>query len=413
MDMLFSKSQKRILGACIVIYTAAYFNRLNLSAALGSIISTLHISIAKAGLLQTAFAVVYAAGQLINGTLVDRINPVRHMLIGLSGSAVCNFLMGISVSYPVIWGLCLLNGAFQSMLWTPIVRLIALHFNQQKAREKANIFLFMALVFGHMGAWAISGYLSGITSWRFSFIVPAFIAIPALFVGSALLKNMVQIPKVIKQKAVTAKASGSAFKVFSSTGFFLVLFSSVLFGFIRDGIVTWSPNILRSFSRGNSFSSTTFSLLIPLINAFGMFVGYVFQQRKRQNNHQMIAKMLLCSSCFCFPLLFANGMLPAAMLMGACCACMNGASPILTTLIPMEYDKVGYIGLAAGLIDCFIYIGSALAGVLAGSIYDTFSIKALYGTWLLSGAGAALSMWISGRKAANQACVKNEMAPDA
>ena len=108
MKTIFTKKQRRIITACTVLYIAAYFCRLNLSAVLDPIASHLSLSLPQAGLLQTVFAGVYAMGQLTNGMIVDRVNPVRHMFMGLLGTALCNIAMGAAGSFPVmivLWAL--------------------------------------------------------------------------------------------------------------------------------------------------------------------------------------------------------------------------------------------------------------------------------------------------------------------
>ena len=137
MKKSFTPLQRNLITACMMLYSTAYLNRLNLSAALGSVSAAFSLTMAQAGWLPTAFAVVYAVGQMINGALVDRLDPVKHMSMGLLGSAVCNAAMGLASSYGMLVALCLVNGAFQSMMWTPIVRLIAMHFEHEQ-RQKAN-----------------------------------------------------------------------------------------------------------------------------------------------------------------------------------------------------------------------------------------------------------------------------------
>ena len=73
--MKFSATQRRITTGIVLAYTCAYLCRLNLSAALGGITEAMQISDTQAGTLQTAFAIVYAAGQLINGAIVIGSSP--------------------------------------------------------------------------------------------------------------------------------------------------------------------------------------------------------------------------------------------------------------------------------------------------------------------------------------------------
>ncbi len=400
----FTKLQWRIITACMVIYTTAYLNRLNLSAALSGIIDALNITATQGGLLQTAFAIVYAAGQMVNGAMVDRVNPVRHMMIGIVGSGVCNLLLGLCPGYAPMVALCLLNGVFQSMLWTPIIRMIALHFQDVKQRETATTIVCMTLILGHLGAWAISGYLSGILSWRYSFLVPAAIVMPALLVGTMLFRGVEhgktsQPTKGAKAAVTHASAPRPAhlLRIFAASGFIVTLVSCVMFGFVRDGIKTWTPTILNSLSNGDAVAATSFSLIIPVINAGGMFIAYIVQQRSHVNNRRLVAALLALGACFCLPLMGFRSMLIAALFLGFSCACMAGLEPVLTGLVPIEYERENLIGMTAGLIDSLIYVGSALAGVLAGLIYEGSGANALYVCWTAAALiGAACSLIAGG-----------------
>ena len=95
-----------------------------------------------------------------------------------------------------------------------------------------------------------------------------------------------------------------------------------------------------------------------------------------------------------------------ALLMGLCCAANFGVNPLLNALIPMDYDKSGRVGLVAGLIDCFIYIGSALTGVAAGAVIDVVGWQGVYAMWIVAsaiGAGFGIAA-IRGEK-----CMKNQI----
>lgn len=390
MKKRFSPLQNHVIIACMMLYSTAYLNRLNLSAALGSVMESLSLSATRAGILPSAFAITYAAGQMMNGALVDRLNPVRHMITGLLCSAACNLLMAVSGSFEMLLVLCLLNGVFQSMLWTPVVRLIAMHF-QQEQRPRANILISITLIIGHLGAWAISGYMSGILNWRASFAVPAVLVIPVVLIAGWLLRDVkVEAASAAPKTAREADASiRSALGMYWVSGFVLMLVVSVLFGFVRDSIRTWAPQILGEIS-GDAMSATTLSLVIPLINAIGMMGSYVLQRMPSLRNRRIVSLLMTAGMAFCALLCGAKSVALCALLMGCACACMSGVEPLMTTLIPMEYEREKLIGLSAGLMDSLIYVGSALAGVVAGFIRESMGLNALFLSWAAAAVIAAL-----------------------
>jgi len=389
MKKRFSPLQNHVIIACMMLYSTAYLNRLNLSAALGSVMESLSLSATRAGILPSAFAITYAAGQMVNGALVDRLNPARHMITGLLCSAICNLLMGLSGSFEMLLVLCLLNGVFQSMLWTPVVRLVAMHFNQEE-RPKANILVSITLIIGHLGAWAISGYMSGIIGWRASFAAPAAIAVPVVIIAARLLRDVKAEPAVSSQ---STKAEGSSMRgalgMYWVSGFIVMLAASVLFGFVRDSIRTWAPQILGEVS-GSVMNATTFSLIIPVINALGIVISYMLQRMPRLRNRRIVGLLMMAGMVFCALLCGAKGVALCALLMGCACACMSGVEPLMTTLIPMEYEREKLIGLSAGLMDSLIYVGSALAGVAAGFIRESMGLNALFISWAIAAIAAAL-----------------------
>ena len=92
--------------------------------------------------------------------------------------------------------------------------------------------------------------------------------------------------------------------------------------------------------------------------------------------------------------------------MGLSCAGLYGLNPFMTALVPLEYDKAGRVGMAAGLVDSFIYLGSALAGVLGGSISQHFGNNGLYVSWLTAAVLAAGLCFLAGSKKPMQALEK-------
>ncbi|MBR5302128.1 MAG: MFS transporter [Clostridia bacterium] len=389
----FSAQQRRVLTLCVAMYTAAYVCRLNLSAALSGVMQDLQLTMAQGGMLQTLFAAIYAAGQFVNGSIVDRVNPARHMLLGLCGSAVCNLVMGLCSSYPALLAVWSLNAAFQSMLWTPVMRLVALHFCEGRLRERANEIIALTLIAGHFLAWAIAGFVSAAASWRLSFIVPALLVLGVIL---AMARTCLTLNAQGAQKHAAASAQDPIMRVLAATGFFLVIITCMLYGFIRDSVITWTPTILARLSGGQALSSTAFTLILPAINIAGVLLG--FRLRKRGARPHGVVALMMLSAIVCSAALFIfSGMLKTAVLLGLICAAMYGANTMLTSLIPLEYDRVGRTSLTAGMVDSFIYAGSALSGVLAGGVYEALGPGMLFGAWIAAGALSAVLMVVSSR----------------
>ena len=398
MDGKFNAMQKRILLTCVVVYTTAYAGRMNLSAALTGIAEEMSLSMARAGFLQTVFAIVYACGQLVNGTVVDHLNPAKYMLVGITGTAACNMAMGFGKTYSALIVIWSLNAVFQSMMWTPIMRMLAMYFPVKRTRERANETVALTLIVGHFASWAVSGFVSGSAGWRYSFIIPAcaafVVSIAAAFalrgVGSA--KGAVQ-----KEKSMQIETKDSTLRILSATGFFLVLGTCILFGFIRDGVITWTPTILYRLSSDEKIPSSVFSLILPMLNFIGVMIGFALRRRGARP-HNVVAVMMTTAIACALPLmLLVRNIALIAALLGCMCAAMYGANTMLTGLIPFEYHRIGKTGMTAGLVDSCIYGGSALAGALAGGVYEGMGVSALIAMWACAAAVSIVMMRISSR----------------
>lgn len=396
MSERFTPSQRRMVFSCLGVYTTLYVCRLNLSAALEGVRLGLSLTIPQAGALQTVFALIYACGQFVNGAVVDRVNPVRHMLTGLCGAAACNLLAGLAPSYTLLLLAVAGNAVFQSMVWTPIMRLIAQHIEPGQKRVVANFFVALTLVFGHFGAWAISGFLSAIVGWRFSFIVPAGIALVvfALAGRSLMTMQLHRVPEAAREKA-SAHSGEGVLRMLLCSGFFQVLAACVLYGFIRDCVITWTPTLLAHQAQGAALSSAAFTLILPVINLAGVTLGFVLRLRGAPAR-SVVVVMMAAAIVSCLPLLTGMNMLLTAVLLGCICAAMYGANTMFTGLIPMEYERVGRTGLTAGMVDSFIYLGGALSGFFGGTLYDSFGSRALFMAWIGTAIACSAMVMISG-----------------
>ena len=384
----FSSFQKKTLAACFVIYFCTYIGRLNMSATLNNIISEMNIENTLGGMLQTLFAVSYAAGQLVFGMLADRFEPKKLIFTGLAGSAACNLIFSLSKSFYLCMVIWTVNGIFQAMIWTPIVLAMAYVFDEKK-RKSASLVMSFTLAAGHLAAWGLAMGLARILTWRWSYAIPA-----AILLATGIF-DLITMPKVEKRASGKGKFAGGmgSMKALWGTGLIFVLLCCVTNGFVRDGVITWAPTILTGSGDGNK---TLFSLLIPCINMLGILLGAWLVRHVKSSIRMITAVMMAAIAVPAFIAFIGKGM-PVyllALMLGIISAILYGTNPLLTTLIPMEYDYMGRVGLVAGLTDCSIYIGSSLAGVATGWMHDiSGSWQIVYLVWtIVAVVGGALGL---------------------
>ncbi len=416
MGKVFTRSQWRIFFGCFIAYAAAYVARLNLSAALPDMMQNMQLTEAQGGMFQTGFALIYAAGQLVNGSLVDKISARRYILFGTLASALCNVLVGIGQSYGVLLAGWCLNGVAQSMLWTPIVKLMATWFHG-KARGRVSFGISMTLIVGHLSAWAISGFMAALFGWRLSFLIPAAVigtmGVLAFILlrdkpteaelSEEALKEKAENPEGIETAQGEAQADAKVDlmpikQMLTGTGLLLVLLCCVGNGFVRDGVITWAPTIINSVSADAPVGgSVIVSLIIPVLNLMGVLLGRKLYGRLGNNARRCVQVLMITSSVLAALILVGSGsMVLCALLLGLTCAATYGITPMMTTLIPMEYDRAGRVGLVAGVVDCFIYLGASLAGIATGALSEAMGgWSAVFIAWCIVAAVSAVMITLS------------------
>lgn len=388
----FTRLQAQVLTACFIVYFCAYIGRLNLSASLDNIMRDMSVQETAAGTLQTVFAIVYALGQFVFGALVDRLSPKKMILTGLLGSALANMLFSFAGSFIVLCVLWAFNGAFQSMLWTPIVRLIAAHFTGRR-RQRASFTMSFTLAGGHLAAWGLAVQIQKWAGWRTAFLIPCFV------LAGAALVALFMMPNIGKDESKEDKENVSGTKkaplrFLFATGLMFLLIASVTNGFLRDGVITWGPTIL-------GMDDGMFTLIIPVINLFGILAGATIV-RAFNTRVRLIAGFMMAACLIPSVLLFAlpgSAVWVTALMLGLMSAILYGSNTLFTVLMPMEYDKSGRVGLVAGLIDSFIYVGSALAGTLTGFMREsTGSWSGVYALWIFVSILGAACMFLSAKR---------------
>lgn len=380
----YSKRQVSILITLFIAYTAAYISRTNLSPALDAIQTDFGLTAAQVGLLPTFFAIPYAMGQIVNGTLADHFRPRNFITVGLLASAVMNVAFSFAGSYPLLVVLWALNGCFQSMIWTPIVRIMATEY-QESVRPRAMFTVSMTLIVGYLVAWALSGFLTSNVSWRWAFRMSGIVT-GVLGAGCYFMLGGTQgAAKGEKAKVAAPESRVSALRLVFGTDLFLLLIGCMFNGYVRDSIMNWAPKMLVDTQGIDLSSALGVVLIIPLINFLGIQFGKLMFRKQGQRVRVTCASLLGICAAFSLILTLGYQLNPilCTVLLGLCSAMAYGINPLLTSFLPMDYHALGRVGMAAGLIDALIYVGSAFSGTFAGMIHDHLGWSAVFASWTI------------------------------
>ena len=156
-------------------------------------------------------------------------------------------------------------------------------------------------------------------------------------------------------------------------GVAVILVSAVTNGFIKDGVTTWVPSILKEEFGVPSSLSIIVTLLLPVLSIFGASLVKVLH--KKQKNENALNGIFYLATMVLVGLIILTLNLKSApltlVLFGGIACLMAAVNNVITSVVPLySRDKIDS-GLSAGLLNTFCYVGSTLATSLLGKIADT------------------------------------------
>ncbi len=367
----FTRDQKIILTLSMIAYSTLYFMRLNISLALSGIETTFQVTPEQLGIVSSAFFWCYAFGQLIFGFLGDRL-PVRYMVfIGLMGSGILNLSIGQVREFAPIVFLWAFNGVFQSMLWSPIVKCVAKHFEGDK-NVIASFALSITQVVGYMVAWVGSYFIDKVAGWRFVFNVPAIIGIvfSVIWLITFRYNSIGSIEKETKNSSLIRQPVLLGFLG-------LIAIFSILFGLVKSSIDTWLPTMINDIGGLPEEGIVVTLLLIPLVNFLGITLAKAMVKRLNGDIYKTILLVWGGALIISALSLLIFGINPVAfvIIIAALFGFIYGQTPLFTSFIPMDFVKWNCVSTVTGFVDFAIYVGAGITGTVSGLILGGDDVK--------------------------------------
>ncbi len=371
-DRLSNKKSNFLIFICWAAYTFAYVARLNYNASMVEILAQLGTTKEAAGTVSSFFFFAYGAGQLVNGLLSKRYNTKYSVTVALAGSCVINLAMTFCDGIGAMKYLWLFNGVFQSVLWSSLIKTLSDNLADSKL-SGAVMVMSTTVASGTFMAYGLSALFSYLKlDWTLIFYVASAV------VGVTAVLWFVGMSKIQKEKreteAVRIKSGGklTLTPVFA-VGLTVILVSAVTNGFIKDGITTWVPSILKEEFGVPSSLSIIVTLLLPVLSIFGTsLVNKLHKKQKDENalNGIFYFSTVILAGLIILTLSFRSVPL-TLMLFGGISCLMAAVNNVITSIVPLySRDKIDS-GLSAGVLNTFCYVGSTLATSLLGRIADT------------------------------------------
>ena len=363
--------------------------RKNYSIVMADIIISEGISNADASLAATLSLISYGIGQVISGILGDKFKPQNIILCGLSLTTLMNLLMPVTDDFTlrsIIW---FINGFAQSMLWPPLVRIMAAtmdHSTYNKVCTNVNIAGISGTILLYISSSAIwIRYFN----WKYVFfssaIVSGIIAVIWLIGFRKATAGKALFDKKKADSSADKKQSTLSAKKLLLSGFLLIALAIICQGALRDGITDWVPTfIINTFSL-ESGSAILKSVLIPVFGVISIKLVGVINGKfvKDEVKAGAITFGMGLAGCALLFLIYKENQYITLFLAALITGLMHGVNYFLICIVPARFEKYNAVSTMSGVINSLTYVGSAAATYGFGAISDNFGWNTVLVAWVI------------------------------
>lgn len=404
---------KKVFGigsVCILTYFMSYFMR-NLLTYFNNDMKTAGYETTALQLLASTYAIAYAAGQLVNGSLGDYLKSKYMVLTGyaLGGTAMMLFPR---VPKGLPQGICFAVLGFGfSMLRGPLVKTISENMLPKHARISCTFFSVSC----HAGPM-VAALIAMVFRWQTAYTVAGAIAwLTALlsFLCLTLLEKKGYIAYRAKEKAQGEKKGklSGLFSVFRLEKFWIYLLIGMVVEISATSITFYVPMYVKEYilavppeaigSAGANATANLVSVIIQVLKAVCPFLGLLGFRLLHENDAKLMRVMFAFSVLMFAGMYFTPASLPVLNIAFFLLAVMSIgiASAAMWSIYVPSLAKSGKVSGANGVLDCSGYVGASLAGMGFALVQENLGWRALILVWgCVAAAGFVITLFASGKK---------------
>lgn len=378
---------------CWVGYFSTYVCRLNFSAVIPELQAGNVFSETRIAAVSSVFFIFYGIGQFISGLVGEHLDTCKMVFYGLFVSAVCNIGIFFVHTYAVLLILWALNGAAQSMVWSPILKIASLNFDDA-SRTKFGIDMSTTVPIGTLLSYLISLVTLAFLPWHYVFLTCGLFELAVAVLWGITTKGRFQTksPKTVSENAVPPMPARQITKIALQSGVLLLMIPIVIQGTLKDSVTQWVPSFFAgAFGSGTSFS-LLLTMLLPIVNVTG---AYLAKALNRKLKNEITTSMVFFGISMLFLALLrlcgTRSIVLSLISMAAVTNCMFAVNVMLITLVPLRFAKTGRVSTIGGLLNAVAYIGCGALNLLAGKLLELGSgWNALFVLWIALALAAVL-----------------------
>ncbi|MBQ5973189.1 MAG: MFS transporter [Oscillospiraceae bacterium] len=388
---------------CPLLYFASYITRKGYGVVMSEVILSEGITNAAGSLASTLLLISYGVGQILSGVLGDKLRPQNVITAGLGLSSLLNLLMPLCPGPYLRAAVWCLNGLAQSMIWPPLVRIMAECFEPKRFNDVC-VNVSIAATGGTVFVYLTSSLLwIPLLSWRWTFVTSAILCAAVTVLWAVSARRIFRVDFSRPAPAPEGAAAPAAprirerlsGKLLAASGFAAVALAIVLQGALRDGITDWTPSMVINIFSVSSDSAILGTVAVPVLTAVSLkLVGAVNRRFvKNEVTAGMVTFALSLAGCAALALFYdADRYVTLALAALTCCA-VNASNFFLVCITPTRFERYGLVSTMTGVINSFAYVGSASATYGFGALADRAGWHVCMLLWCaLAAAGTVLCL---------------------
>lgn len=368
------------------------------------------ISLQEFGDIDAVGSIVYGLAFLLNGPLTDLWGGRLTILIAAGGAAICNLGMGIVVAtsggHPSVMALTILFAAnmyFQSFGAVAIVKVNASWFHLRERGTFGGIFGIL-ISLGLYLAFDWAPKIASLTAPEWLFLAPASILVVFLALSAAFVRDT-PADAGLQDFDVADASSGDdgppdravvmIKRMVTSRVILVIAFISLCSGFLRQGILKFYKNFADGVHVGGTFVDEHWGMMSCVAGMLGgMFAGvisdHLFQSRRPPVSTLLYA-IMLAGACAILVLLSTPAAISWVIMVMA--MAIIGVHGMLSGVASQDFGGRRNAGTATGLIDGFVYFGTALQAFVYGHLLPASKIRDAAGHMVPNPAAREISNW--------------------
>ena len=378
--MNLSKNAKNAImigSLCSISYFAVYIARNILSAVTPQMVA-LGYTEEYIGSISSLYFVFYAVGQLINGSIGDKIKAKWMISTGLLGAAVTNFVFSRVTVYPttamIIYGL---TGFFLSMIYGPMTKVVSENTEPHHATRCSLGYTF-ASFFGSPTA----GLLASFLAWEAVFAVSSGVLILMSAAGFCFFTAF-ERRGIVKYGQYKPKEKGSGnIRVLIEHEIIRFSVISIITGVVRTSVVFWLPTYIAQYLGFSPKTSAGIFTAATLVISMTAFLAVFVYERLGRNMHKTILIMFSSASIFfALTYLVPHPVFNIIFMIAAIMSSNASASMLWSRYCPSLRDT-GMVSSATGFLDFLSYMAAAAANLIFANAASVIGWGNLILVWL-------------------------------